>query len=85
MDEETTICVACSATLASSGAIRKYLVRTLGFNVIPTSPPETFIDRLTCSRGLFLEAPGNYRVRLDVLFSIPDGSFKRFENKTVKL
>ena len=37
-----------------------------------------------CSRGLFLEAPGNYRARKAVLFSIPDGSFKTFENYTVK-
>ena len=36
-------------------------------------------------RGPFLEAPGNYRARLAVLFSIPDGSFKRIENCTVKL
>ena len=32
--------------------------------------------------GPFLEAPGNYR---PVLFSIKDGSFKSFENCTVKL
>ena len=30
--------------------------------------------------GPFLEAPGNYRARKAVLFSIPDGSFKTFEN-----
>ena len=35
--------------------------------------------------GSFLEAPGNYRAREDALFSIPDGSFKRFKNCTVKL
>ena len=35
--------------------------------------------------GLFLEAPGNYQARQAVLVSIPDGSFKRFENCTVKL
>ena len=35
--------------------------------------------------GPSLEAPGNYRAREDVLFSIPDGSFKRFESCTVKL
>ena len=35
--------------------------------------------------GPFLEAPGNYRARKAVLFSIPDGSFKTFENYTVKL
>ena len=33
----------------------------------------------------FLEAPGNYRARKAVLFSIPDGSFKIFENYSVKL
>ena len=37
------------------------------------------------TRGSFLEAPGNYRARLAVLFSIPDRSFKSFENYTVKL
>ena len=36
------------------------------------------------SRGPFLEAPGNYRARSAVLFSIPDGSFKTFENYRVK-
>ena len=36
-------------------------------------------------RGPFLEAPGNYRARWAVLFSIPDGSFKTFESCTVKL
>ena len=33
-------------------------------------------------RGPFLEAPGNYR---PIFFSLKDGSFKRFENCTVKL
>ena len=37
------------------------------------------------TRGPFLEAPGNYRARQAVLFSIPNESFKRFENCTVKL
>ena len=37
------------------------------------------------SRGPFLEAPGNYRAREAVLFFIQEGSFKRFENYTVKL
>ena len=36
-------------------------------------------------RGPFLEAPDNYRARQAVLFSIPDGSIKNFENYTVKL
>ena len=40
---------------------------------------------MTRARGLFLEAPGNYRARQAVLFSIPDGSFKSFENSKVKL
>ena len=35
------------------------------------------------TRGPFLEATGNYRARKAVLFSIPDGSFKRYY--TVKL
>ena len=43
-------------------------------------------DKLHCTpRGLFLKAPGNYWARQAVLFSIPDGSFKSFENYTVKL
>ena len=46
------ICLACCASLASSGAIRKYFVRAVGFRVMPTNLPETFIDRLTCSRAL---------------------------------
>ena len=37
------------------------------------------------ARSSFLEAPGNYRARKAVLFSIPDGSFKSFEYYTVKL
>ena len=40
--------------------------------------------RTTRPRGPFLEAPGNYRARKAVLFSIPDGSFKTFENYTVR-
>ena len=36
-------------------------------------------------RNPFLEALSNYRACLAVLFSIPDGSFKSFENYTVKL
>ena len=35
-------------------------------------------------RGPFLKAPGNYPAREAVLFSIPDESFKTFENYTVK-
>ena len=35
--------------------------------------------------GPFLDAPGNYRARYAVLFSILGGSFKSFENGTVKL
>ena len=43
--------------------------------------------RLNCphSWGPFLKAPRNYHARKGVLFSIPDGSFKSFENYTVKL
>ena len=37
------------------------------------------------ARGLFLEAPGNYRACEAFLFSIPDGSFKRFQNCTIKV
>ena len=40
-------------------------------------------SQIVQSRGLFLEAPGNYRAREAVLFSIPEGSFKTFENYTV--
>ena len=36
------------------------------------------------SWGPFLEAPGNYRAREAVLFTIPDGGFKSFEYYTVK-
>ena len=43
------------------------------------------VFRETGPWGLFLEAPGNYRARWAVLFSIPDGSFKSFENYAVKL
>ena len=35
--------------------------------------------------GPFLEAPGNYRARSAVLFSIFEGSFKSFENYPVEL
>ena len=35
--------------------------------------------------GPFLKAPGNYQACSAVLFSIKDGSFKGFENGTVKL
>ena len=35
--------------------------------------------------GPFLEAPGNYRARKAVLFSILEGSFRSFENYTVEL
>ena len=37
------------------------------------------------SRGPFLEAPGKYRASSAVLFFIPDGSFKSFQNYAVKL
>ena len=42
------------------------------------------MESKTVNRGPFLEAPGNYRARKAVLFSIPDGSFKTFENYTVE-
>ena len=42
-------------------------------------------DGYLTTRGPFLEAPGNYRAREALLFSIPDGSFNRFKNGTVKL
>ena len=35
--------------------------------------------------GPFLEAPDNYQARYGVSFSIPDESFRRFENFMVKL
>ena len=70
MDEELAICLACSASLASSGAIRKYFLRMLGFNVIPTSPPDTFIEWLTCSRALSgpTAQNGTYEFSLDLNF-----------------
>jgi hypothetical protein len=40
---------ASSASRESSGAIRKNLFLAFGFKVIPTKPPETFIERLICS------------------------------------
>ena len=52
LEEVPAICLTCSASLASSGAIRKYLVRALGLSMMPTSPPETFIDLLARSRAL---------------------------------
>ena len=42
-----------SANRASSGAIRKNLVRALRLRVMPVSPPVTFMERLTCPRALF--------------------------------
>ena len=42
-------------------------------------------DELLRELGLFLEAPGNYPACCTFLFCVPDGSFKRFENCTVKL
>ena len=40
------------ASVASSGAIRKNFVRALAFSVIPSSPPDTFMERFRCSRAL---------------------------------
>jgi len=40
------------ASLANSGAMRKNFVRALAFRVIPTSPPDTFIERFRCSSAL---------------------------------
>ena len=37
------------------------------------------------ARDPFLEAPDNYRTLYGVSFSIPDESFRRFKNFTVKL
>ena len=51
-----------------------------------TPGPLTYrVFRETGPWGPFLEAPGDYRAREVVLFFIPDGSFKSFENYTVKL
>ena len=53
-----------------------------------TSYVETSFGARTSSErawGPFLEAPGNYWARQAVLFSIPDESFRRFENFTVKV
>ena len=49
------------------------------------SYPEDEPKILLNSWGPFLEAPGNYRARQAVLFSIKDRSFNSFENGTVKL
>ena len=52
---------------------------------------ETTSKRILCAclenrtRGPFLEAPGNYRARKTVLFFIPDGSCKSFENYSIKI
>ena len=48
-----------------------------------SAPPLIFC--LLRAWGPFLEAPGNSRARKAVLFSIPDGSFKTFENYKVKV
>lgn len=37
--------LASSASLASSGAIRKNLLHALGLRVMPMRPPETFVER----------------------------------------
>ena len=47
----SAISLASKARRASSGAMRKTLALAFGFRVIPTSPPETFIERFTCSRA----------------------------------
>ena len=46
------ITCASSASLLSSGAVRKNLSRALAFYVMPTSPPVTFMMRLMCSSRL---------------------------------
>ena len=43
------------------------------------------IISFNATMGPFLEAPGKYRACEAALFSIPDGSFKSFENCTAKL
>ena len=50
----------------------------IGFIVV------VIIISFNATRGPFLEAPRNCRACETVLLSIPDGSFKSFENCTVK-
>lgn len=50
---------ACSARRASSGAIRKNFVRAASFRVMPTNPPETFIERFLCSSALWAPTAQN--------------------------
>ena len=45
-------CLAYEASRASSGAMTKNLPRALGFSLIPTRPPVTFIDWLIFSSAL---------------------------------
>ena len=50
---------ASSARRASSGAMRKNLVWALGFKVMPTNPPDTFMERFICSRAWSAPSPQN--------------------------
>ena len=49
LDATPAISFACPERFAISGAMRKNLFRAVWLSVIPTSPPYTFMDRLTCS------------------------------------
>ena len=50
--------IASSANQASSGEIKESFALALGFRVIPTKPPLTFVERLKCSRAL--SVPGHF-------------------------
>ena len=50
--------IASSANQASSGEIKESIALALGFRVIPTKPPLTFVERLKCSRAL--SVPGHF-------------------------
>ena len=52
MDGLPTILLSSPAKPASLGEIRKNLAGALGFKVLLTNPPDTFIEQLMCSRAL---------------------------------
>ena len=49
LEEVPAISLACCASLANSGAIKKYFVCAVGFSVMPINLPETFISTLLCT------------------------------------
>ena len=44
--------LALSANFGISGALRKNFAKALSFIVIPTNPPDVFMERLMCSKVL---------------------------------